>query len=54
MFEALYTVKRIDGDYAVLTTDGSDENPVAMALLPGAVEEGSRLLCKDFVYTLLD
>lgn len=25
MFEIRYTVKRIDGDYAILTTDGSDE-----------------------------
>lgn len=54
MFEILYTVKRIDGDYAVLTTDGTDENPVALALLPLAVDEGRRLLCKDFVYTLLE
>ena len=53
MFEITYTVKRIDGDYAVLTTDGGDENPVSRALLPDEIEEGSRLLCKDFVYTLL-
>ncbi|HJB26764.1 MAG TPA: DUF3006 domain-containing protein [Firmicutes bacterium] len=53
MFEIVYIVKRIDGDYAVLTTDGSDENPVALALLPAGVDEGSRLLCKDFVYTIL-
>ena len=54
MFEIEYTVKRIDGDYAVLTTDGADENPVARALLPAEIEEGSRLLCRDFVYTILD
>lgn len=53
MFETEYTVKRIDGDYAVLTTDGQNENPVARALLPLEIEEGSRLLCKDFTYTLL-
>lgn len=53
MFETEYHVKRIDGDYAVLTTDGLDENPVALALLPPDVEEGARILCKDFVYTIL-
>lgn len=53
MFEMRYTVKRIDGDYAILTTDGTDENPVARALLPFEIEEGTRLLCQDFVYTIL-
>lgn len=53
MFEMIYTVKRIDGDYAVLTTDGEDENPVARALLPMEIDEGSRILCKDFEYTIL-
>ena len=53
MFETLYTVKRIDGDYAVLTVDGTDENPVARALLPMEIEEGSRLLWENFEYTLL-
>ncbi len=53
MFEIRYTVKRIDGDYAILTTDGSDENPVALALLPPDVDEGVELLCKDFVYTMV-
>lgn len=56
MFEILYTVKRIDGDYAVLVpdTDPRDENPVARALLPLEIQEGSRLLCRDFVYSLLE
>lgn len=30
----LYTVKRIDGDYAVLIDEKGEENRVAMALLP--------------------
>lgn len=54
MFEMIYMVKRIDGDYAVLVAEGqTDENPVARALLPEEIQEGDRLLCKDFVYTIL-
>ncbi|MCI8406706.1 MAG: chorismate--pyruvate lyase [Oscillospiraceae bacterium] len=54
MFEIIYTVRRIDGDYAILIAEGQqDENPVARALLPEEIQEGSRLLCRDFVYTLL-
>lgn len=54
MFETEYTVKRIDGDYALLVTDGGDENLVARALLPMEIEEGMRLLCRDFVYEVQD
>ena len=51
MFEAEYIVRRIDGDYAVLLpVEGGEENPVARALLPEDIEEGDRLLCRDFVY----
>ena len=38
-----YTVLRIDGDYAVLTTGKGDENPVAMALLPPGITEGDHI-----------
>ncbi len=48
-----YTVMRIDGDYAVLISDEGIENPVALALLPAGIEEGSRLLCEMFSYQLL-
>ena len=48
-----YTVIRIDGDYAVLLSDEGIENPVARALLPMDIEEGSRLLCEMFSYRLL-
>ena len=41
-----YTVLRIDGDYAVLTTGKGDENPVAMALLPPGITEGDHLICE--------
>lgn len=54
MFEAVYTVKRIDGDYAVLVSEQGVENPVALALLPLEISEGSTLLCRDFVYSLFE
>jgi len=49
-----YTVLRIDGDYAVLTTGKGDENPVAMALLPPGITEGDHLICEFFTYRLAD
>ena len=48
-----YTVIRIDGDYAVLLSDEGIENPVARALLPMEIVEGSRLICEMFSYRLL-
>ena len=49
-----YIVLRIDGDYAYLALVGeaTSENPVARALLPMEIEEGSRLHWEDFEYTL--
>lgn len=49
-----YIVARLDGDYAILMpADGSGgENPVALALLPDAVTEGSRLRWEDLSYEL--
>ena len=54
MEPVLYTVKRIDGDYAVLIDEKGEENRVAMALLPMEIDEGSRLLCEYFAYTLVE
>lgn len=54
MFEAEYTVRLIDGDYALLVTDAGEENRVARALLPMEIEEGTRLSCIDFVYTIIE
>ena len=40
-----YTAEKIDGDYVLLRPEsGGDCVPVARALLPADVEEGSRLL----------
>ncbi len=51
-----YLVIRIEGDYGILCecTDGDGETfPVAMALLPEGVEEGSRVHCECLEYSLL-
>ena len=52
-----YVVKKLDGDYAHLErTDFPEEEPilVARALLPQEIEEGSRLLWENLMYTLLE
>ena len=49
-----YTVRRIDGAYAILVSDDGIENTVARALLPLETDEGMRLLWENFVYTLID
>ena len=52
-----YVVDRIDSDYAYLrrTDEVQDEpNPVARALLPEAIMEGSRLKYEMFQYELID
>ena len=44
MDEKLYTVTRIEGEYAYLREDGSTEELfIAMALLPDGIDIGSRL-----------
>ncbi len=54
MFERIdYVVKRIDGDYAFLTeegTSGEEEKCVARALLPVQISEGSRLAYEMMEY----
>ena len=50
-----YLVTKIEGDYAILrTTDRPEpvESPVALALLPDGVTEGTRLLWEDLEYTI--
>ncbi len=50
-----YIVLKIDGDYAYLAEVGqkTSDNPVARALLPLEIEEGSKLHWEDFEYTLI-
>lgn len=53
--EREYTVSKIDGDYAHLQDTGIDDDfLVAMALLPDDIDEGKRVLYKDFTYTVID
>lgn len=50
-----YTVKKIDGDYAILvrTDDGSyDEILVARALLPDSIDEGTELVYEFLSYSI--
>ncbi len=52
----IYTVHRIDGDYAFLLeeqVETAEEKCVARALLPPEISEGSRLLYECLQYELL-
>ncbi len=52
----IYTVHRIDGDYAYLLEEnvaGAEEKCVARALLPAEITEGSRLLYECLQYELI-
>ena len=52
-----YRVVRLDGDYALLQrtdVESEDLTPVARALMPDEVEEGTRLRWEAFVYTILE
>ena len=51
-----FTVSRIDGDYAWLSSaDSPNDEPlfIARALLPMAIDEGSRLKCENFQFELI-
>ena len=51
-----YTVVKIEGEYAYLRADGEGaENDlfIAMALLPGGIDVGSRLHYEMLCYTLI-
>jgi len=51
--EIKYTIKKINGDYAILLDENGVENTVAMAFMPLAIEEGSKIIYKNFEYNLL-
>lgn len=51
-----YFVTKIEGDYAILVPEDRTpavEIPVALALLPDGVGEGTRLLYEELEYTVL-
>ena len=52
----VYTVIKIEGEYAYLREDGTNgENDVfiALALLPLGIDIGTRLHCEMFEYTVI-
>ena len=49
-----YTVKRIEGEYAILTDlESGEELFIALYLLPEGTDEGSRLHYEMLEYTLM-
>ncbi len=49
-----FIVLRIDGDYAILLSEEQKvEHQVARALLPGEIEEGTRLKRELFSYSIV-
>lgn len=55
MEERIYKVSKIEGEYAVLIDEATgDDLFIALALLPEGTDLGSRLLWKDFEYTILE
>ena len=55
MEERIYKVSKIEGEYAVLIDEKTgDDLFIALALLPAGTDLGSRLLWKDFEYTIIE
>ncbi len=55
MEERIYKVSKIEGEYAILIDEKSgDDLFIALALLPEGTDLGSRLLWKDFEYTVIE
>ncbi len=51
--EAMYTLKDIRGDYAILQDGDGVETPVALALLPLEIQVGDTISWKNFVYAIV-
>lgn len=55
MEERIYKVSKIEGEYAILIDEKTgDDLFIALALLPDGTDLGSRLLWKDFEYTIIE
>ena len=50
----IYTVAKIDGEYATLKNTDGEELFIAMALLPLGVDIGTRLLCEFPDFTVIN
>ncbi len=53
MEPVFYTVKEINGDYALLVSDAGQENSVAMFQLPEGTDVGRRLKRENFEWELI-
>jgi hypothetical protein len=54
MEERIYKVSKIEGEYAILIDEKTgDDLFIALALLPEGTDLDSRLLWKDFEYTII-
>ena len=50
-----YIVRRIEGEYAYLEDAATGEELfIAMALLPLGCDEGTRLVCENFEFNILN
>ena len=49
-----YTVKRIEGEYAILESETKEELFIAMALLPDGVDVGTNLHYEMMEYTIVE
>ena len=50
----VFTVASISGEYATLKDEGGEELFIAMALLPFGVDIGSRLVCENMEFSIID
>lgn len=53
MEDKIYTVSKIEGEYAYLRDDVGEELFIAMALLPFGVDIGSKLKCENFEFYII-
>lgn len=54
MEERIYKVSKIEGEYAILIDEKTgDDLFIALALLPEGTDLGSKLLWKDFEYSII-
>lgn len=52
MGPVVYTLRQVNGDYAMLMDEDGGELMAAMALLPPGADEGCRIIWENFEYRL--
>lgn len=50
----VYTVTKIEGEYATLTDEGGGEVFIALALLPPEADIGVRLKWEELTYSVIE